>query len=553
MLGLSTDLVVHKLPTDPAFPHVKQKLRKFNTDMSVKIKEEITKQLVVKVIRVTQYTTCYHQILMDEEDAEKIAFTMPWRTYYYRLLKKNTAIKWTDECQEAFDKIKRYLSTLPVLVPPEPGRHLILYLTVLYNSFVCVLGQHDITSKKEQAIYYLSKKFTPYEVKYTLLERTYCSLTWVVQKLKHYLSSYTTYLISHMDPLKYIFQKPILIGRLVKWQILLTEFDINYVTQTMMKAQALADHLAKNPVDEEYESLKTYFTDEEVMCVDEVDHNEKPGWKLFFDGAANMKGVEIRVVLIFEIGHHYPVTSQLRFYCTNNMDKYEACILGLRFRENGRLGRSSYRIDNVYMIFVNDSIPNQHDYCIVVEEELDGEPWFHDIKVYADLIHSPPSELHTISAPWPFVAWGVDVIGPIEPVEAVTFKSMTKKAVLDFVHSNIICRFGIPKVIITDNAANLNSHLMKEVCQQFKIMHRNSTPNRPKAKGAIEAANKNIKKILRKMVQGSRQWHEKLPFALLGYRTKAEIDDDERVKTRMEKLSLIDERRLAAVCHGQLY
>ena len=90
---------------------------------------------------------------------------------------------------------------------------------------------------------------------------------------------------------------------------------------------------------------------------------------------------------------------------------------------------------------------------------------------------------------------------------------------MDFIHFNIICRFGIPKVIIIDNAANLNSHLMQEVCYQFKIEHRNSTPYRPKANGAVEAANKNIKKILRKMVQSSRQWHEKLPFALLGYRT----------------------------------
>ena len=60
---------------------------------------------------------------------------------------------------------------------------------------------------------------------------------------------------------------------------------------------------------------------------------------------------------------------------------------------------------------------------------------------------------------------------------------------------------------------------MQEVCYQFKIEYRNSTLYRPKANGAVEAANKNIKKILRKMVQSSRQWHEKLPFALLGYRT----------------------------------
>ncbi|XP_070007959.1 uncharacterized protein [Nicotiana sylvestris] len=128
---------------------------------------------------------------------------------------------------------------------------------------------------------------------------------------------------------------------------------------------------------------------------------------------------------------------------------------------------------------------------------------------------------------------------------------------------------------------------MTETCQQFKIIHRNSTPYCPKVNGAVEAANKNINKILQKMVEGSRQWHEKLPFALLGYRAnvctsvgatlyllvygteavipeeieipslwivaKAEIDDVEWVKTRLEQLSLIDEKRLAVVCHDQLY
>ncbi|XP_060200222.1 uncharacterized protein LOC132628461 [Lycium barbarum] len=187
----------------------------------------------------------------------------------FKLLKKDAAVKWTDERQEAFDKIKEYLSNPPVLVPPEPGRPLFLYLSVMDNSFGCVLGQYDATGKKEQAIYYLSKKFTSYEVKYTFLEKTCCALTWVAQKLKHYLSSYTTHLISRMDPLKYIFQKPMPSGRLAKWQILLTEFDIIYVTRTAINAQALADHLAENPVNDEYEPLNTYFPDEEINSVEE--------------------------------------------------------------------------------------------------------------------------------------------------------------------------------------------------------------------------------------------------------------------------------------------
>ena len=44
-----------------------------------------------------------------------------------------------------------------------------------------------------------------------------------------------------------------------------------------MKAQALSDHLAENPVDEEYEPLRTYFPDEEVIHIDELEMTKEPG------------------------------------------------------------------------------------------------------------------------------------------------------------------------------------------------------------------------------------------------------------------------------------
>ncbi|XP_049358852.1 uncharacterized protein LOC125823520 [Solanum verrucosum] len=221
-------------------------------------------------------------------------------------------------------------------------------------------------------------------------------------------------------------------------------------------------------------------------------------------------------------------------------------------------------------------------------------------------IRVPPNELNVMGSPWPFAAWGMDVIGPIEPpasnrhrfilvaidyftkwVEASTYKAVTKKVVTDFVRNNIVCRFGIPESIITDNAANLNRDLMKETCERFKISHRNSTVYRPQMNGAVEAANKNIKKILRKILDSHRKWHEKLPYALLGYRTtirtstgatpymlvygskavipaeveipslriiqKVGLDDVEWIRSRHEQLMLIDEKRMDAVCHGQLY
>jgi transposase InsO family protein len=115
--------------------------------------------------------------------------------------------------------------------------------------------------------------------------------------------------------------------------------------------------------------------------------------------------------------------------------------------------------------------------------------------------------------------WGIDMIRMIEPkasnghrfilvaidyftkwVEAASYANVTKHVVARFLKNNIICRYGIPNKIITDNGSNLNNKTMDELCATFKIEHHNSSPYRPKMNGAVEAANKNIKKIIQKMV-----------------------------------------------------
>ncbi|XP_059289246.1 uncharacterized protein LOC132042735 [Lycium ferocissimum] len=195
---------------------------------------------------------------------------------------------------------------------------------------------------------------------------------------------------------------------------------------------------------------------------------------------------------------------------------------------------------------------------------------------------------------------GMDIIGPIEPpasnghrfilvaidyftkwVEATSHKSVTKKVVADFVKNNLICRFGVLESIITENGANLNSHLMKGICEQLEITHKKSTAYRPQMNGAVDAANKNIKRILRKMIDNYKNWHEQLLYALLRYRTttrtstdqtpyllvygneavipaeveipslriiqKAELNDAEWFRNRYEQLTMIDEKRMVAV------
>src|ERR1044072_8624389 len=111
--------------------------------------------------------------------------------------------------------------------------------------------------------------------------------------------------------------------------------------------------------------------------------------------------------------------------------------------------------------------------------------------------------------------WGIDMIGEIKPtasnghrfipgvihyfaywVEPASFASVTKNVVARFIKHNLICRYVTPERIITDNCSNLNNKMITELCTQFKIKHHNSSPYRPKMNGTVEAANKNIKKII---------------------------------------------------------
>ncbi|KAI5425620.1 hypothetical protein KIW84_031440 [Lathyrus oleraceus] len=103
--------------------------------------------------------------------------------------------------------------------------------------------------------------------------------------------------------------------------------------------------------------------------------------------------------------------------------------------------------------------------------------------------------------------------------------------------------------------------MVEALCKDFNISHHNSSPYKPKMNEIVEAANKNNKKIIQKMVVTYKDWHEILPFALHGYRTSICTSIGATLFSlvySMEvvlpvELDLIAEKRLIAMCHGQLY
>ena len=142
----------------------------------------------------------------------------------FKLLRKNEPHTWNDKCQKSFELIKEYLLRPPILVPPQHGKPLLLYLSIVGDAIESILAQGD-DEKNERAIYYLSKRFHDYETRYTLIEKSCFALVWVVQKLRHIILPFQIWVVARIDPLKYLFEKPALSGRLSRWLILLAKFD----------------------------------------------------------------------------------------------------------------------------------------------------------------------------------------------------------------------------------------------------------------------------------------------------------------------------------------
>ncbi|XP_070045564.1 uncharacterized protein [Nicotiana tomentosiformis] len=295
-------------------------------------------------------------------------------------------------------------------------------------------------------------------------------------------------------------------GKLAKWKILLNGFDIIYVTQKAVKGQASADHLAENPVDGEYEPLNTYFPDEDMSFVGEDITEAYNGWRMFFDEAANFKGVGIRAILVSGTGQHYPVSAKLRFKYTNNIAEYEACIFGLRLVVDMNVQK---------LLVIGDSDLLVHQVLgewATKNKEFDKNPWFHDIKEYLEkgeylenATHTQKRTLQRLSSHF-FQSGGT------------VYRRTTDLGLLRCVNAKEASRL-LEEIHARTCRPHMYDFILAKKILRVGIKHQNSTAYRSQMNGAIEDANKNIKKILRKIVDNYRKWHEKLPFAFLEYCT----------------------------------
>ncbi|VVA31951.1 PREDICTED: LOW QUALITY PROTEIN, partial [Prunus dulcis] len=156
------------------------------------------------------------------------------------LLKKGQPYIWSKECQEAYQQVQQLIARLPTMRAPTPGFPLKLYLAATNTA-----------------------------------------------RLRHYFLAHKVQLVVKSDPVRYLLTRPVLSGRLARWLLQLSEFDIVCTTPKAIRGQAVIDMLALFPEVEESTLSKEVLGELPEVVATVV---EEASWTLYFDGSSTTNG-----------------------------------------------------------------------------------------------------------------------------------------------------------------------------------------------------------------------------------------------------------------------
>jgi alpha-L-fucosidase len=268
-----------------------------------------------------------------------------------------------------------------------------------------------------------------------------------------------------------------------------------------------------------------------------MDFNLYEGIKHYIQNHQPPRGIsnEVRNT-IFRTAHNYHLRNNILYWINNNENRRVAKITELEtILHNGHSSPQAghfnanatyHRLHPLYYWpRMYKSIENYIQQCDVCQRR--GKPKRTD-------------PLHPIPVREIFDMWGIDIVGPLPETEngnkyiivaveyltkfpeALPLKDIKAKTVAQFIYDQIICRYGAPKVILTDQGASFRNEIIDALCESVNTNHKLATAYHPQTNGLVERFNKTLCETIAKyMLQyKNRQWDYFVQSAILAYRTK---------------------------------
>ncbi|GJS36408.1 reverse transcriptase domain-containing protein [Tanacetum coccineum] len=158
------------------------------------------------------------------------------------LLEKNTPFIFSEDCILAFQTLKKKLTEAPILIAPNWDQPFEIMCDASDYAIGAVLGQR--IEKHFRPIHYASKTMTEAESNYTTTEKEMLAVVYAFEKFRSYLIMNKSVVYTDHSALKYLFNKKDAKARLLRWILLLQEFDFS-VIDTKGAENYAADHLSR--------------------------------------------------------------------------------------------------------------------------------------------------------------------------------------------------------------------------------------------------------------------------------------------------------------------
>ncbi|CAN6685808.1 unnamed protein product [Malus baccata var. baccata] len=181
-----------------------------------------------------------------------------------RLLQKEVAFEFTKECTESFNQLKELLTTAPIIVPPDWSLPFELMCDASDYALGAVLGQRK--DKRPHVIYYASRTLNDAQLNYSTTEKELLAVVFALDKFRSYLIGTKVIVFTDHAALKYLLTKKEAKPRLIRWILLLQEFDIE-IRDKKGSENVVADHLSRMVHNEESLPILETFPDEQLLSI----------------------------------------------------------------------------------------------------------------------------------------------------------------------------------------------------------------------------------------------------------------------------------------------
>jgi hypothetical protein len=178
---------------------------------------------------------------------------------FFKLLRKSGPFSWNEEAEQAFQELKQHLVSLPILVAPEPGEPLYLYIVVAAEVVSMVLvvertapeGQEHEDSGPaagvwtvQRPVYYISEVLHEAKNRYLEMHKLLYVVLVASRKLRHYFQAHRVVVVTSF-PLRAILHNSNATGNITKWAAELAEFQLDFQSHHAVKIQVLADFIVE--------------------------------------------------------------------------------------------------------------------------------------------------------------------------------------------------------------------------------------------------------------------------------------------------------------------